>query len=193
MGYISGAVLKDLRERKKLTQQQVADQLCVSAKTVSKWENNKGLPDIALLEPLSAVLGVSLPELLAGNQIVNCNRSGNMYRSKFYVCPLCGNVIHSLGDVVVSCCGVTLLPLEPEDPDNEHVLSVQEIEYEYYVSSIHPMKRDHYLSFVAYCTDERCELVKLYPEQDVSLRFFSRGPGKLFWYCNRHGLFHCRL
>ncbi len=47
--YVTGTVIKQLREKQNLTQAMLADMICVSDKTVSKWETGKGLPDISLL------------------------------------------------------------------------------------------------------------------------------------------------
>lgn len=185
--YVTGAVIKALREKKMLTQAQLADQLGVSDKTISKWETGRGLPDITLLEPLAGALSVSVPELLSGQTLSNRNRGGNMLRGKFYVCPVCGNVIHATGEAMLSCCGVSLPPLEAEDGD----CGFEKIEDELFVTLDHPMTREHYISFFAYVTLDRTELVKLYPEGNPEARFFNRGRGKLYWYCNRHGLF-CR-
>lgn len=185
--YVTGAVIKALREKKMLTQAQLADQLGVSDKTISKWETGRGLPDITLLEPLAGALSVSVPELLSGQTLSNRNRGGNMLRGKFYVCPVCGNVIHSTGEAMLSCCGVSLPPLEAEDED----CGIEKIEDELFVTLDHPMTREHHISFFAYVTLDRTELVKLYPEGNPEARFFNRGRGKLYWYCNRHGLF-CR-
>ena len=66
--YVTGAAIKALREKKGLTQRDLAEQIGVSDKTISKWETGKGLPDITLLEPLSAALGISVTELLAGDR-----------------------------------------------------------------------------------------------------------------------------
>lgn len=187
--YITGAIIKSLREKQRMTQSQLAEKLCISDKTVSKWETGKGLPDISLLEPLAQVLGVSLPELLSGEQIINANRSANLLRSKLYVCPICGNILHASGSAMVSCCGVALPPLEAEQEDDGHLLQCERVEDEYYISLAHPMTKDHYISFLAYCTDSRFDLRKLYPEGDASTRFSIRGGGVLYWYCNRHGLF----
>ena len=93
--YITGATVKRLREEKGLTQAQLADKIGVSAKAVSKWETAKGLPDITLIEPLSQALGVSVLELMSGDTVINQNVSSNILRSKFYVCPVCGNVIRT--------------------------------------------------------------------------------------------------
>lgn len=185
--YVTGAVIKALREKKKLTQAQLADQLGVSDKTISKWETGRGLPDITLLEPLAGALSVSVPELLSGQTLSNRNRGGNMLRGKFYVCPVCGNAIHATGEAMLSCCGVSLPPLEAEDGD----CGIEQIEDELFVTLDHPMTREHHISFFAYVTLDRTELVKLYPEGNPEARFFNRGWGKLYWYCNRHGLF-CR-
>ena len=191
--YVTGAAIKALREKKRLTQQQLTEKLSVSDKAVSKWETGKGFPDISLLEPLASVLQVSLPELLSGEQIINANRSANLLKSNLYVCPVCGNIFHSTGSAMISCCGVTLPPLEAEQADAAHQIQCEKIEDEIFVSARHPMTKGHYLSFVAYCTGERFEIVKLYPESSVAVRFFSRGHGLLYWYCNHHGLFQKRI
>ena len=96
---------------------ELAEKIGISSKTVSKWETAKGYPDISLLEPLASILGVSITELISGNAVSNVNVSANMLRSKFYVCPVCQNVIHTMGDTVVSCCGITLPALEAEEYD----------------------------------------------------------------------------
>ena len=193
--YITGSAIRALREQQHLTQAQLAEKLSVSDKTVSKWETGRGLPDISLLEPLAQALKVSVAELLTGEQIINTNRAANMLKSQLYVCPICGNVFQSMGPAMVSCCGITLPPLEPETPDDAHAASVEHIEDEYYIAIDHPMTKDHYISFIAYCTGSRFESVKLYPEGNAEARFFGRGRGHgwLYWYCNHHGLFRQRI
>ena len=68
--YVTGAVIKRLREGKNMTQQQLADKLSVSAKTISKWETAKWYPDITLLESIANALSVSVTEFISGNTIV---------------------------------------------------------------------------------------------------------------------------
>lgn len=191
--YITGATIKRLREAKRMTQAQLAEKLCVSDKTISKWETAKGFPDISLLEPLANILHVSLPELLSGEQVINTNRAANLLRSNLYVCPICGNVLHSTGSAVISCCGLTLPPLEAEEPDEAHVVQCEVIEHEHYVTIDHPMTKGHYISFLACVTGDRFNLAKLYPEGNAQARFFIRGHGMLYWYCNHHGLFRQRI
>ena len=186
--YVTGAAIKQLREKRNLTQAELADRIGVSAKTVSKWETAKGLPDVSLLEPLAKALNISVIELMNGEQITNRNVSANMLRSKFYVCPVCGNIIHSMGDSLVSCCGITLPPLEAEEADETHAVTIEPVEDEHFITVHHPMTKQHFISFVAYVTTDRMQLVKLYPEGNAETRLQLRGRGYLYWYCNRHGL-----
>lgn len=189
MTYITGDTIKKLREKKKLTQKQLAEKLAVTDKAVSKWETNRGFPDISLLSELAGALSVSVPELLTGDIADNQNVSANMKRSKFYVCPICGNVIHAMGEGAFSCCGLRLPPLEEEEPDGEHWITVETVEDELFVSLKHPMEKGHFISFAAYVSDSELQLKKLYPEQAAEFRFRRTGLGKLFICCNRHGLF----
>lgn len=187
--YVTGTTIRALRESRRLTQAELADRVGVSAKTVSKWETAKGLPDITLLEPLAKELGVSVIELMNGEPIVNRNVSANLLRAKFHICPVCGNVIHSLGNALISCCGVTLPPLEAEEADKDHTVTIESVEDEHFLTVHHPMTKEHYISFVAFVTTDRLQLVKLYPEGNAQTRLQLRGFGRLYWYCNRHGLF----
>ena len=191
--YVTGAAIRELREKQKMTQAELAAVLCVSDKAVSKWETGRGLPDITLIEPLAKALRISVPELLSGRAVENTNRASNLLRSGLYVCPVCGNVIFAKGGALISCCGITLPVLDAEEPDAAHAARVEKIEDEYYVSAGHEMTKEHFLSFFAYVTGDRLELKALYPEGPAEARFFRRGGGFLYWYCNRHGLFRQRL
>ena len=190
--YVTGAVIRRLRERKKMTQEDLAEKVYVSSKAVSKWETGQGFPDISLLEPLARALDISVIELLSGEDIRNLNRASKMSRGKFYVCPVCGNVIGASGDAVVSCCGITLPPLEPETMDADHMIHKVASEDEYYVTVDHPMTKDHYISFLAAVSDMGVQFVKLYPEGAAEARFKINGIKYLYAYCNRHGLFVSR-
>lgn len=139
--YITGAAIKGLRERNGMTQLQLAERLGVSDKTVSKWETGKGYPDITLMEPIANAFSVSVPELMSGNTVSNSNVSANMMRSRFYVCPVCGNVLHSMGEAVIHCHGVLLQPEEPEETDEKHKIFVERDADEYYVRIEHEMSK----------------------------------------------------
>lgn len=191
--YVTGNTVRLLREMRKLTQAELAEAIGVSSKTVSKWETGKGLPDISLLQPLARALGISVIELMNGEHITNRNVSANMLRCKFYVCPICGNILHSMGSAVVSCCGVTLPPLEAEEPDEAHRITVEAVEDEHFLTIHHPMTKDHHISFAAFVTTDRIQTVKFYPEGNAETRLQLQGMGQLYWYCNRHGLFRRRF
>ena len=187
--YVTSATIKQLREKRGLTQTELAQKIGVSSKTISKWETAKGLPDISLLQPLAQALGISVIELMNGEQITNKNTSANMLRTKFYVCPVCGNIIHSIGGSLISCCGITLPALEAEEEDNSHSIHIEKVEDEHFITIDHPMTKEHFISFIAFVTSDRVQFVKLYPEGNAQTRLQLRGFGKLYWYCNQHGLY----
>lgn len=212
--YVTGAVIRALRESKGMTQEELAEKIRVSGKAVSKWERGQGFPDVSLLEPLSAALGISVIELLSGACVRNKNRSANMAKGRFYVCPVCGNVIFSAGEAMISCCGLTLPPQEaetspadgeamicacglelppPEPLTAEHAIRAEKVEDEYYVFLDHPMTREHHISFLAAVSDRGVQLQKLYPEEAAEARFKRGGVKTLYAYCNRHGLFELKL
>lgn len=189
MSYVTGNTIRTLREKNGITQKELAEIISVSDKTISKWETNKGLPDIGIIEELAKALRVSLSELFTGDLKTNENVSGNMKKIQFYVCPICGNVITAVGEGYFSCCGITLPKQESELMDEKHSAIIETIEDEYSITMHHPMTKEHYVSFIAYVTLDSVEIVKLYPEQDVSIRFRKKGHGVFYVYCNRHGLF----
>ena len=213
--YITGATIKRLRESKRMTQDQLAQKIFVSNKTVSKWENGHGLPDISLMEPLAKALNISVIELFSGNEVKNKNRAFNMKKILFYTCPVCGNVIQATGEAVISCCGITLPPLEVEEAESNgstvcetdsnentahetevtvtHQLHIETVEDEYYVSLDHPMTKEHYISFIAAVYDNGVDFVKLYPESPAEARFKIGRAKFVLAYCNHHGLFKVKI
>ena len=188
--YVTGAVIKELREKNKMTQSQLADKLGVSDKTISKWETGKGYPDITLLEPIAEAFSVSVAELISGNTVYNSNVSANVLKSNFYICPICGNVIHSMGEAVIHCHGVLMTAAQPEETDENHKILIEKIEDEYYVRIEHPMTKNHYISFIAALSSDRIQMVKLYPEGNAQARFKINGVKRILFYCNRDGLFY---
>ena len=191
--YVTGSTIRQLRENRNLTQAELAEKIGVSSKTVSKWETAKGLPDITLLQPLAQALGISVIELMNGEHITNKNISANLLRSQFHVCPICGNVLHSTGNALISCCGITLPPLEAEEADDNHALTIEQVEDEHFLTVHHPMTKAHFISFLSFVTSDRIQTVKLYPEGNPETRIQLRGRGYLYWYCNHHGLFRKKV
>ena len=188
MSYVTGNTIRRLREKHGITQKELAERIHVSDKAISKWETGKGFPDVSVVEELAKALGVSLTELFTGDLKTNENQSGNMKKLRFYVCPVCGNVITALGEGSFSCCGILLPPEEAEAADGAHGIQVETIDDEYSVTMDHPMEKGHSISFLAYVTAGSAELIKLYPEQEISVRFRKNGHGTVYAYCNRLGL-----
>ena len=189
----TGTLISQLRKEKGLTQKAVADKLGISPKAVSKWETGHGFPDITLISELSQLFGVDISKLLDGELPKIKPEVGNVKRTKFYVCENCGNILTSMGNAEVLCCGRKLSSLSPQIPDDDHMLSVQKIEDDFYITFPHPMTKEHYISFVAYVRFDRVLTVKLYPEQDGELRFPQMRGGKMYYFCNNHGLFELKI
>ena len=63
-----GSFLKELRKEKNITQEQLAEQLNVSGRTVSRWETGNNMPDISLLVEISELYDVSIPEIINGER-----------------------------------------------------------------------------------------------------------------------------
>ncbi|MDY6045927.1 MAG: hypothetical protein SPI87_02755 [Anaerobutyricum sp.] len=102
---------------------------------------------------------------------------------------MAGNVIHTMGEAVIHCHGVQLKPAEPEEADEKHNIKIEQIEDELYVHIDHDMTKQHYISFIAAASSDRMQFVKLYPEGNAEGRFKITGVKKLYFYCNRDGLF----
>lgn len=185
-----GSLIWQLRREKGLTQQQVAERLHISNKTVSKWERGRGCPDVSLWEDLASLLGADILKLLQGELTANRPDAGKIARLKFYVCPVCGNIITGTGTAAIACCGRQLRALSPAEHSAAHLPQIAEAEDEYYVTVEHEMLKEHYLLFAACVSDDSVWLKRLYPEQDPAFRLprMHRG-AKLYLYCTKHGLF----
>lgn len=94
-----------------------------------------------------------------------------------------------MGDAVIHCHGVQLLPAEAEQTDEYHMVFIELVEDEYYIRIDHDMTKMHYISFVAAVSPDRLQMVKLYPEGEAETRFKINGVRKIYFYCNRDGLF----
>lgn len=185
-----GELILGLRKEKKLTQKQIADEMNISDKTISKWERGQGCPDISLLPELAQVLGVSVDAILSGQIDKNPLVGGNMNKLKFYVCPHCRNLMTATGEVSMSCCGKKLEALVEKKVDEEHKLNIEPVEDELYVTSPHEMTKEHYISFIAYVKGDRMFVVKQYPEWDLQFHFHKQGHGRLYFYCTKDGLYY---
>lgn len=185
-----GDLIRKLRIEHNMTQKQLADKMNISDKAVSKWERGLGLPDISLVSELTDLLGADLQSLLEGNMVVNDFVNGNMKNTKYYVCPTCHNLTFCTGEAEVSCCAKKLNVQSLKKATENEKLAVHVIENDWYITSSHAMTKDHYISFVAFVTGDKLQIIKQYPEWNLSLRIPQSGHGMLIWYCIVHGLFY---
>ena len=185
-----GNLIYRLRKEKQMTQLQLAEQMNISDKTVSKWERGLGCPEVSLLPELSKIFDVDLEKLLSGELEDNDVIGGNMKKMCFYVCPNCGNMITAVADTNITCCGKKLKLLQPQKATEQENLIVEKIENDFYITTNHSMEREHYISFVALLTGDSIMLRKQYPEWGLQVRIPVFAHGRLLWYCNKHGLFY---
>lgn len=183
-----GALIRKLRTEQNLTQLQLAQQLCVSDKTVSKWERGKGCPDVMLLPKLAAVLQVQIDALMQGEMERNAPDGGNMRKLKFYMCPQCGNLLTSTGEANVICCGKALEKLPMAKAEEAEKLKVENVEDELYVTSDHEMTKAHHIAFVALIKGDTLLMKRTYPEWNLEMRLPAMRRAMLVYCCTKHGL-----
>ncbi len=186
----TGALIRAQRLRQGMTQLQLAEQIGVSDKTVSKWERGCGAPDIELLPALSTALGVDTTALLSGALAENERSNGNLRKTRFFVCPACGNLILATDEADICCCGQRLKPLKAQKPDAEHTLTIEKNDGEWYITAAHPMQREHAIAFVALLNGDTLTIKRLYPEWNLEARLPYLAHGTFLWYCTRDGLFY---
>ena len=95
-----------------------------------------------------------------------------------------------MGEAAISCHGVMLTPAQAELSDEQHKLFIECVEDEYYVRIEHDMTKQHYISFMAALSPDRLQMVKLYPEGNAEARFKMNGVKRIYYFCNRDGLFY---
>ena len=184
----TGRLIRHLRLEKAMTQKKLSELLNVTEQAVSKWERGIGLPEISILPRLSECLEVNLNNMLLGNLNENDINGGRMKEAHFYVCSSCDNFIFSAGKTEVSCCGRTLHEYVPEEADEKEKMLIQEVEYDWYITSNHPMKKNDYILFSAFFVNGRIEIFSHYPEWNYELRVPRTGKGTLYWFSRKNGL-----
>ena len=185
-----GNLIRKLRLEYGMTQLDLAGLLGVTDKAVSKWERGLGCPDVSYLPQLSQIFGVDLARLLQGDLTPNELVGGNMKKLNYYVCPVCGGLSFCTGTPELSCCGRKLTPLQPRKASREEQLLAEPVENDWFIRGDHPMRKDDYISFLAFATGDRLQVVKQYPEWDLQVRIPGRSHGTLLWYSQRLGLLY---
>ncbi len=184
-----GRLIRTLRNDRNMTQKDLSELLFVTDRAVSKWERGLGCPDVSLLTRLGEIFSVDVKSILQGNMEEKSISSGNIKKTKFYVCPICRNVVAATEGAGVTCCSRTLESEVEKKAEKDCGFMVERTDgAELYISSSHSMEKDDYISFVSYVTSDSLLLRKLYPEWEVSLRLPWLGHGKILWYSEKEGL-----
>ena len=113
-----------------------------------------------------------------------------MKQTVYFVCPVCGNITCSTGNVAVSCCGRILEPLQAKKAEEQEKLKLEQVEDEWYITTDHPATKENYISFLAFATGDKLQILKQYPEWEIHARIPRREHGKLLWYSTTKGLFY---
>lgn len=191
---VIGRTIKALRVEQGLTQQALSERINVSDKAVSKWERGLGCPDVTVLPVLADALGVPVETILSGGLDESLEGKGVSMKSlRFFVCSGCGSITMGTLGSEVTCCGKRLPALRAESPYGDEDLTVEKVEGDYYVTSLHPMDKDHYVSFLALVSADSLVVKKLYPEWGIDARLPAVARPLLLWHCTRHGLFSRQL
>ncbi|MBS7301066.1 MAG: XRE family transcriptional regulator, partial [Eubacteriales bacterium] len=114
----------------------------------------------------------------------------NLRKTRFFVCPACGNLILATDEADICCCGQRLKPLKAQKPDAEHTLTIEKNDGEWYITAAHPMQREHAIAFVALLNGDTLTIKRLYPEWNLEARLPYLAHGTFLWYCTRDGLFY---
>lgn len=113
--------LQELRKNKGLTQEALAEVLYVSRTAVSKWESGRGYPGIESLKQISTYFGVSIDDLLSGEQLLSLaerENKGNLQR----ICDLISGAVDLLTLLLI------VLPLYPKNVEG-YVYAVSLMDY----------------------------------------------------------------
>lgn len=164
----TGKLIHDIRVKKGMTQKELAATINVTDKAICKWEKGHGCPDITLLSQLSKVLEIDIQSILQGRLIKNRNVGSNMNYLKFYRCPTCGNLVTSIKDIEISCCGNILNPVSSKiSKEEKYRPIIREFDGQYSVSFNHPMTKDDYISNVIIVQYNQIMSINLFAEQEA--------------------------
>ena len=164
----TGKLIHDIRIKKGMTQKELAAAINVTDKAICKWEKGHGCPDITLLSQLSKVLEIDIQSILQGRLIKNRSVGSNMNYLKFYRCPTCGNLVTSIKDIEISCCGNILNPVSSKVSEEEKYRPIiREFDGQYTVSFNHPMTKEDYISNVIIVQYNQIMSINLFAEQEA--------------------------
>ncbi|MCQ2592541.1 MAG: helix-turn-helix domain-containing protein [Treponema sp.] len=185
----TGAIIKEARIKKGLTQKQLAEAISVTDKAVCKWETGHGCPDITLLSQLSKVLEIDIQSILRGAIVKSPDIAGNMNRVQFYRCPTCGNLVTSVKKIEISCCGNKLVAVEARRSDEKkYIPIISEFDGQFSVRFDHPMTKEDYIANVITVQYDKIMVINLFAEQEAIVTLPQIGGLRIFLITSKDGL-----
>ncbi|MDO5334467.1 MAG: zinc ribbon domain-containing protein [Coriobacteriia bacterium] len=133
-------------------------------------------------EEAVSFMGAVLPTLKHWNTAERHDKSANLMRSTFYVCPNCLNVIWSTDAAMVTCCGAPLEALEPTNNAGTLAATVEVADGCQRIHVAHPMTGQDHLSFIAAVSNNLVQIKRLSPKQEAYAEFPLQGPCRLYAY-----------
>lgn len=103
-----------------------------------------------------------------------------MKNLKLYCCDKCGEMVATYGEAAISCCGEVLQPLKPIMALPEETPKISVMDGDYVLEYQHNMTKDDYIAAVAAELYDRVELIRLFPEQEATVRLSQDVGGKCF-------------
>lgn len=107
---------------------------------------------------------------------------------KFYVCPVCGNVVIATEENIVTCCGKKLNGQEIKNAEGKHCLQVDELNGKVHFTSEHGMTLEHHLNFIAYGKGSQYMMIRLDKEKPVDVVVDKIDDAEIIFGCNQHGV-----
>lgn len=107
---------------------------------------------------------------------------------KFYVCPVCGNVVITTEEKNVTCCGQELKNQEVKKAEGKHIIKVENVNGQVHLTSEHGMTKEHHLNFIAYGKENQYLIVKLDTEKPVDVLLEEVEGAEIIFGCNQHGV-----
>jgi len=192
----TGKLIYDIRTKKGLTQQQLADRINVSNKAICKWETGRGCPDITLLPELSKALEVDIQSILVGELPTRRYIGGDLKNLTFFRCADCGNLISITSPAEISCCGNKLkgINLRKEGkslPDLN--ATVLETDNQFYLTFDHPMEKGNFIAAIFAIYYDRIITIPLYPEQEPAVTISQIGGCKMYALDDKGQMFSIRI
>lgn len=180
-------IIYKFRKAKGLTQQQLAEKLHTTAKTVSNWERKRTCVNADIVSDFIRAFDIQKDCFFTEYKHLVFSED----TVKFYCCPTCGNVTWRFTDEPLICCNNKLSPLVPQPGKSEHYIHSEYSDDKRFcnLTSTHPMKNNHHIKFIAYVAGKTVLMTAPEPSHMLESTIPIMSGGKLYLFCTKHGLF----